>query len=32
MPIMPIPHLVIGIVICVIVLGAIALREIIRKD
>ncbi|PVX61256.1 hypothetical protein C7402_14249 [Paraburkholderia unamae] len=29
---MPIPHIVIGIIVCVVVLGVIALREILRQD
>jgi hypothetical protein len=29
---MPIPHIMTGIVVCVVLLGAIALREILRRD
>lgn len=32
MPIMPIPHLVIGIVICAALLGVIIVREFLRED
>jgi hypothetical protein len=32
MPIMSIPRLVIGIVICVVVLAVLGIREIIRED
>lgn len=32
MPIMSIPHMVIGIIICVVVLAVLGIREILRED